>query len=50
MTEIPKAYEPQSVEDKWYQFWLEQNCFTANPHSRKPAYSSSFLRPMSRVC
>src|SRR5674476_861328 len=24
MSEIPKAYEPQSVEDKWYDFWLKQ--------------------------
>jgi valyl-tRNA synthetase len=39
MTEIPKAYVPQSVEEKWYQFWLEKNCFTANPASRKPPYS-----------
>src|SRR5881227_3323356 len=37
--EIPKAYEPQSVEDKWYDFWLKQGCFTANPASAKPAYS-----------
>jgi len=29
--EIPKAYEPQSVEDKWYDFWLKQGCFTADP-------------------
>src|SRR5580658_7899884 len=39
MSEISKAYEPQSVEDKWYDFWLKQNCFVADPHSRKPAYS-----------
>ena len=39
MPEISKAYEPQSVEDKWYDFWLEQNCFTADPKSPKPAYS-----------
>src|ERR1700679_355259 len=39
MPEIPKAYEPQAVEDKWYQFWLDRNCFTANPHSPKPPYS-----------
>jgi valyl-tRNA synthetase len=39
MNEISKAYEPQSVEDKWYDFWLKQNCFTANPKSSKPAYS-----------
>jgi valyl-tRNA synthetase len=39
MSEISKAYEPQSVEDKWYDFWLKQNCFTADPKSAKPAYS-----------
>jgi valyl-tRNA synthetase len=42
MSEIPKAYEPQSVEDKWYQFWLDQKCFVADParvSPRRPAYS-----------
>ncbi|MFM7815460.1 MAG: valine--tRNA ligase, partial [Verrucomicrobiota bacterium] len=42
MIEIPKAYKPQSVEAKWYQFWLDQGCFTADPgrvSERRPAYS-----------
>ena len=39
MAEIPKAYEPQSVEDKWYQFWLDQKYFVADAQSKKPAYS-----------
>src|SRR5205085_4430386 len=42
MSEISKAYEPQSVESKWYQFWLDQNCFTAEParvSETRPAYS-----------
>src|SRR5258706_4981689 len=39
MSEIPKAYEPQAVEEKWYDYWLKQNCFTANPSSTKPPYS-----------
>src|SRR5512142_2468 len=39
MSEIPKTYEPQAVEDKWYQFWLDQKCFVANPQSPKPPYS-----------
>ncbi|MGE3310974.1 MAG: class I tRNA ligase family protein, partial [Limisphaerales bacterium] len=42
MSEISKAYEPQSVEDKWYDFWVRNGCFTADP-SRvgpgRPAYS-----------
>jgi valyl-tRNA synthetase len=45
MPEIPKAYVPQAVEDKWYQFWLERNCFTADPHSRKPAFSIAIPPP-----
>jgi valyl-tRNA synthetase len=39
MPEIPKAYVPQAVEEKWHQFWQERHCFTADPQSRKPAYS-----------
>ncbi|MDB6025531.1 MAG: vals: valine--trna ligase, partial [Verrucomicrobiales bacterium] len=39
MSEIPKAYEPQAVEEKWYQFWLDKKCFVANPESAKPKYS-----------
>jgi len=39
MSEISKAYEPQSVEDKWYDFWQKQGCFTADPKSAKPAFS-----------
>lgn len=39
---IPKAYEPQAVEEKWYQFWLDQKCFVADParvSAKRPAYS-----------
>src|SRR5437016_5066068 len=39
MAEIPKAYEPPSVEAKWYQFWLGHHCFVADAHSKKPTYS-----------
>ncbi len=39
MPEISKAYEPQAVEEKWYQFWLDQKAFEANPDSAKPPYS-----------
>ena len=39
MSEISKAYEPQAVEKKWYQFWLDENLFVADPKSAKPAYS-----------
>src|SRR5277367_4444575 len=39
MTEISKAYEPQAVEDNWYQFWLDGKFFVADAKSPKPAYS-----------
>src|SRR5580700_8519867 len=39
MSEISKAYEPQPVESKWYQFWLDGKFFVADPASKKPAYS-----------
>ena len=42
MSEISKTYEPQSVESKWYQFWIDRNCFTAEParvSEKRPAYS-----------
>ena len=36
---LPKAYEPAAVEEKWYQFWEEQNLFRADENSTEPAYS-----------
>ena len=42
MPEISKAYEPQAVEEKWYQFWMEQQCFVADParvSATRPAFS-----------
>ncbi|MDL2286654.1 class I tRNA ligase family protein, partial [Desulfococcaceae bacterium OttesenSCG-928-F15] len=34
MTEalLPKAYEPQDVEKRWYQFWLDHKLFAAKDH------------------
>ncbi len=42
MAEISKAYEPQAVEARWYQHWLDQQFFAADParvSARRPAYS-----------
>jgi valyl-tRNA synthetase len=34
---LPKAYEPQAVETKWYRFWEEGGYFKPRPNpSRKP--------------
>jgi len=34
--EIPSKYNPVEVEDKWYQYWLEQNYFHSEPDEREP--------------
>ena len=39
MSELPKAYEPQAVEAKWYAAWLAGKCFEANPAAEKEAYA-----------
>jgi valyl-tRNA synthetase len=39
VSELPKAYEPQAVEAKWYAAWLDGKCFEADPSSGKDAYS-----------
>lgn len=39
MSELPKAYEPQEVEKKWYSTWLEHRCFHADETSAKEGYS-----------
>jgi valyl-tRNA synthetase len=39
MAELPKRYDPKSVEPKWYQRWMESCDFVANPNSPKPPFS-----------
>ncbi|MEI7955704.1 MAG: valine--tRNA ligase [Verrucomicrobiota bacterium] len=39
MSELPKAYEPQAVEAKWYAAWMDGKCFEADPASAKEGYS-----------
>src|SRR5215471_10838568 len=39
MAELPKRYDPNAVEPKWYQLWLENRDFVANAESSKPAFS-----------
>jgi len=37
MSEIPKIYNPATVEAKWYRYWEENNLFHVDPKSgRKP--------------
>ena len=39
MSDLPKAYDPSLVEEKWQSLWIEEGCFKADPASEKPAYS-----------
>jgi valyl-tRNA synthetase len=39
MPELSKRYDPKSVEPKWYQRWMENRDFVANPNSSKLAFS-----------
>ncbi|MCB1080743.1 MAG: valine--tRNA ligase [Chlamydiia bacterium] len=36
--ELPKAYNPDIVEEKWYYFWERKGFFHADPLSDKPPY------------
>ena len=37
--ELPKVYEPQQVEDRIYQSWMEGGCFKADPDPKKEPFS-----------
>ena len=39
MAELPKTYDPKSVEPKWYRRWIDHCDFVGNPRSKKPAFS-----------
>ena len=34
--ELASKYDPQSVESKWYQYWLDNKMFCSKPDGRKP--------------
>ncbi len=38
-TEIPKAYNPASVEDKWYKYWLDNKFFHSVIDKEKDPYT-----------
>jgi valyl-tRNA synthetase len=39
MAELPKTYDPKTVEPKWYRRWIDHGDFVANPRSQKPEFS-----------
>ena len=34
--DIPSKYNPAEVEDKWYQYWMENKFFHSEPDEREP--------------
>lgn len=36
--QVPKAYDPLSVEDKWYSYWLEKKIFHSEIDEEKEPY------------
>jgi valyl-tRNA synthetase len=43
---LPKAYEPQAVEDKWYRFWEERGYFKPRPEAAgRPTFVISMPPP-----
>src|SRR5205814_8827461 len=39
MADLPKNYDPKTVEPIWYQRWLDAADFRADPNSAKPPFS-----------
>ncbi len=34
--EVPTKYDPSSIEDKWYSYWMNQGFFRSIPDEREP--------------
>ena len=34
--EIPAKYDPSSIENKWYSYWMNQGLFRSTPDEREP--------------
>ena len=34
--ELASTYDPQAVESKWYQYWLDNKLFSSKPDGREP--------------
>ena len=43
--EIPKAYNPAVVEDKWYRYWLKHGIFHSEPDEKKKPYTIAIPPP-----
>jgi len=42
---LPKVYDPQAVEPKWYEYWMNKGYFHAEVDPSKPMYSITIPPP-----
>ena len=38
LAELPKQYDPQDAQRRWYQFWLDKGYFHADVASNRKPY------------
>ena len=38
LADLPKQYDPKDAQDRWYEFWVKNGYFHADPASDKPPY------------
>ncbi len=38
ISDLPKQYDPKDAQDRWYEFWVQNGYFHADPASAKPPY------------
>src|SRR5277367_3010768 len=43
--EIPKAYEPQEIEERWARYWFDEKLFVADVKDSRPHWSISIPPP-----
>jgi len=39
MQELPKQYDPQAAQQRWYPFWEQNGYFNADPQADKPSHT-----------
>ncbi|HYL08318.1 MAG TPA: class I tRNA ligase family protein, partial [Candidatus Udaeobacter sp.] len=45
VSEMPKAFDPQAVEGRWYERWESAGLFVADATSGKPRFTMCFPPP-----
>jgi len=44
-SDIPKAYDPAQVEDKWYKYWIDNDIFNSDIDETKKSYTIAIPPP-----